>query len=227
MGFPNLGMHFMRERLAQFKSMYPESKMKIGVNIGKNKATSAHHAIDDYVACYECLAPLADYVAINISSPNTPGLRELATPAWLSTCLKALTDLRSKYRRPLFIKLSPDLQHLSEYDEFINVARTFHLDGLIATNTTAQHHYPMGGISGLSLRARSEEVRTYLLAKMQQHYPQGLVMGVGGIADAASAATFWQQGGLYVQLYTALIYQGPSIIAKILQSFSRNLSKNE
>ena len=220
MGFPNLGMQQVKENILRFRSAYPASFMKIGVNIGKNKTTPLDQAISDYVKGYAYLADCADYMVINISSPNTPGLRSLSTPEWLSECLKDLSEVRKKIPKPLFIKLSPDVDHPKDYEFIFSLLKNFQLSGIVATNTSTQHPFAFGGISGSGVYDRSEQIRRYFLAQMPQEFPDGIMMGVGGFNDVTEAKTFWQQGGIYLQIYSALIYQGPGIIGKFLQSFS-------
>ncbi|MDH4468866.1 MAG: quinone-dependent dihydroorotate dehydrogenase [Bacteriovoracaceae bacterium] len=219
MGFPNLGMHAVASNIARFKKSQ-QGMMKVGINIGKNKNTSLENSINDYLQTYEYLSPLADYVAINISSPNTPGLRSLGNESWLRECLQELVHARKKNPKALFIKVGPDLAKLTDYDFLSRLTQEFDLAGIVATNTTSDHLYGSGGISGARLLNKSRMVREYLLKHFQQTCPEKIVMGVGGMSRPEHFQEFWNSGGVYAQLYSGLIYQGPGIIRKILHTFT-------
>ncbi|MCK5725722.1 MAG: quinone-dependent dihydroorotate dehydrogenase [Thiotrichaceae bacterium] len=225
MGFNNKGVDYLVEQVKKSKA-----NCIIGINIGKNKDTTAEDAAEDYLICLRKAYAHADYITINISSPNTPGLRDLQYGDELTallSCLKAeQKDLAKQYDRyvPLTVKVAPDLD-----DEAIKqIAQTLldtEIDGLIATNTTlsreavqnSPHADEQGGLSGQPLTKKSTEV----IAKFSQHL-QGKVpiIGVGGIASAADAQDKLVAGAALVQVYSALIYQGQGLVTKIRQGIS-------
>ncbi len=212
LGFNNEGMEAMATRLA--KATWKPGP--IGVNIGKNKDTPIESAVEDYVTCAERLSPLADYVVVNLSSPNTPGLRQLQEPEALSALLRAV---RVKvHGRPLFLKIAPDLSD-EAIDAVVDVARECQSDGLICTNTTITRPFEhvlareTGGLSGKPLFTRSTEVLRRAFRRANGKLP---LIGVGGIFDGEGA---WQKicsGASLVQLYSGFIYQGPQLIPEIL-----------
>jgi dihydroorotate dehydrogenase len=193
----------------------------VGINIGKNADTPIERAMDDYVACLRFLHRVADYVAINISSPNTASLRELHEPARLEPLLTALlqerdTAIRGQERKlPLLLKISPDLDDESLLS-LINVARKLALDGIIATNTTIQRTDPElqaapqpGGISGPPVHAAALRTISRLRSELG---PKTALIGVGGIESAATAIAMRAAGADLIQFYTGFIYQGPALV---------------
>lgn len=220
MGFNNEGMEAMRARLREL----PWRPAPIGVNLGKNKDTPLEAALDDYVACAHTLAPLADYVVVNLSSPNTPGLRSLQEPEALERLLVAVR--REVVGKPLLLKIAPDLGD-EAVDAVVDVARSCALDGLICTNTTITRpvHHPLegeaGGFSGAPLFARSTEVLRRAWRRAGGALP---LVGVGGIMDGETA---WQKicaGASLVQLYTGFIYGGPQLPGRVLDVLEQKVS---
>ena len=197
-------------------------KSVIGVNIGKNKDTPNEKAADDYEHCLEKLYPHVDYVTLNVSSPNTAGLRELQGADALSVLIKRTTNrrerLRERYGRNVAIalKIAPDLED-AEIRDIASIARRERLDGIVATNTTVSRagveSYPdafqTGGLSGAPLRERATRVVRILAAELKGEIP---VIGVGGILSGADAAEKLDAGAALVQVYTGLIYRGPELV---------------
>lgn len=221
MGFNNEGMAAMAGRLRELEWR----PAPIGVNIGKNKDTPLESAVDDYVACAEKLGPLSDYVAVNLSSPNTPGLRQLQEPEVLAGLLRAV---RTKVLgRPLFLKIAPDLGD-EAIDAVVDVARDCGTDGIICTNTTITRpvEHPLaaetGGFSGRPLFARSTEVVRRAFRRSEGKLP---IIGVGGISSGDDA---WQKicaGASLVQVYSGFIYRGPVLVREILNTLEEKLSE--
>jgi len=225
MGFNNRGVDHLVERVRACSR-----NCVIGINIGKNRDTPLENAVDDYVAAFEKVYTLADYVAINISSPNTPGLRELQHGDELDRLLstlkqqqKRLSDIHARYI-PLVVKIAPDLSD----DDVAGLARTLlahRLDGVIATNTSndrpalkcAGLAREQGGLSGLPIRDRSDHVLELLCETLQGRMP---VIAVGGIISAEHALRKIELGASLVQVYTGFIYQGPALVFDIARKLS-------
>ncbi len=208
MGFNNAGMLAMREQLAQAQ----RHGKPIGVNLGKNKDTPEDKAHEDYCALYEMLAPHADYMVVNVSSPNTPGLRALQNEAFLDNLFKSLAPLRASVPRDLFLKIAPDMSR-EHVQALAQVAVAHRLSGMIATNTTADAARGPGGTSGRPLYAKAREVRAWCLEALQG---SSLAMiGVGGLSSFEDVWDFWRQGGRAVQIYTSFIYQGPKLLQEV------------
>ncbi len=197
----------------------------LGVNIGRNKSTPNEEAVLDYLALLQIFAPLADYLAINISSPNTVGLRQLQGRAALEGLLtqldiqRRMEEKQLEKRIPLLVKLAPDLSE-QELDDAVDVILSTHMDGIIATNTTlareglaSSHREETGGLSGSPLRVRSEAVLSHLVKQVDGRIP---IVGVGGIMDADDAKRRLDLGATLIQVYTGLVYQGPGLVKKIL-----------
>jgi dihydroorotate dehydrogenase len=221
MGFNNHGMDAMAGRLRE-TSWKPGP---VGVNIGKNKDTPLEAAADDYLQCAQYLGPLADYLVINLSSPNTPGLRALQEPKALGALLR--TVRQHTVGVPLFLKIAPDLSD-EAIDAVVDVALEHRLDALICGNTTMSrpiaHRYSSeaGGLSGRPLLSLSTHVLTRAFARAQGRLP---LIGVGGIFSSEDA---WQKvcaGASLVQLYTGLIYEGPSLVPRIVRGLESNLAQ--
>jgi dihydroorotate dehydrogenase len=221
MGFPNAGVQAATRqlRVRRYSGV-------CGVNIGKNAATPLEQATSDYVAALQAVYEFADYVTINISSPNTQGLRQLQEGEQLRPLLQALLESREQlaervgWRVPLVVKLSPDLSS-DDLAATAQVIRELQLDGVIATNTTVdragveglRHADRPGGLSGEPLRQRSRGVVRQL---RQLLGPQMPLIGVGGISDAADAAALFAAGADLVQVYTGLIYRGPGLVRELV-----------
>ena len=221
MGFNNEGVLAAAERLKK------EHHVLIGGNIGKNKITPNEKATADYLICLRALFPHVDYFVVNVSSPNTPGLRELQEKAPLTALLQqlqtentALAEAEGMRRRPILLKIAPDLTD-DQLLDIIDIVRDTSLDGIIATNTTIARENlksdpglicETGGLSGKPLRERSTEVIRFLSKKSGGAFP---IIGVGGIHTAEDAIEKLEAGASLLQLYTGFVYEGPALIKRI------------
>lgn len=214
MGFNNGGVKEAVERLKKNKGVL------IGGNIGKNKVTPNENAVNDYEFCFEALFPFVDYFVVNVSSPNTPNLRELQDKKPLTELLQTLQDKNNAKpkQKPILLKIAPDLtdEQLLDIIDIINATK---IAGVIATNTTisreglqSSNKVEMGGLSGKPLTKRSTEVIRFLSEKSNQSFP---IIGVGGIHSAEDALEKIEAGASLVQLYTGFIYEGPKLIKQI------------
>ncbi len=232
MGFNNGGVVEAVERLRKRRP-----GIIVGGNIGKNKTTPNEQAVEDYVRCFEALYPVVDYFVVNVSSPNTPGLRELqekgplleilATLKGLGDQMSGRSDDRIIRPRPILLKIAPDLTE-AQLDDVCAVVKESGIAGVIATNTTISREalatpkaeveaMGAGGVSGAPVRKRSTEVVRYL----RQRLPRPLVIiGVGGIDSAEAAMEKLNAGADLVQVYTGLIYEGPALVKRINQAFA-------
>ena len=221
MGFPGGGASKVEDRLSSF-AHHPRSTV-IGVNLGKNKDTPLEEAANDYVALMKTFYGLADYLAINVSSPNTDGLRRLQGREMLAGLLGAIAKERAActVQRPILVKLAPDLSE-GELDDAIEVILHTGMDGIIATNTTLErtglrstHQGETGGLSGSPLRARSEALLRQVIKRLEGRLP---VVSVGGIMSAEDAKRRLDMGAALVQVYTGLVYGGPGLVQKIIRA---------
>lgn len=230
MGFNNGGVVEAVERLRKRRP-----GIIVGGNIGKNKTTPNEQAVSDYITCFEALYPVVDYFVVNVSSPNTPGLRELQEKGPLLEILGRLKELgdqmirrsdeRTMRPRPILLKIAPDLTD-AQLDDVCDVVKESGIAGVIATNTTIARDklttpraeveaMGAGGVSGAPVRQRSTEVVRYL----RQQLPRPLVIiGVGGIDSAEAALEKLNAGADLVQVYTGLIYEGPALVKRINQA---------
>lgn len=219
MGFNNEGVNEAVKRLKKRKS-----KVIIGGNIGKNKITPNEQALDDYEICFETLFEHVDYFVLNVSSPNTPGLRDLQEKEPLRALLVRIKELngRKKNPKPILLKIAPDLTN-TQLDDIIDLVLATKTDGVIATNTTTSrlglktdvaevHEMGIGGLSGKPLAKRSTEVIRYICEKSGNAFP---VIGVGGIHSSEDAIEKLEAGASLVQVYTGFIYEGPGIVRRI------------
>lgn len=222
MGFNNLGVDVAAKRIDAYrKSLKNEEKpLIIGGNIGKNKVTPNEDAVSDYIKCFDRLFDVVDYFVVNVSSPNTPGLRELQEKAPLMNILNTLQQRNQKngISRPILLKIAPDLTN-EQLDDIADIVKQTGIAGLIATNTTisrdglsSPHKGETGGLSGKPLTKRSTEVISYLHKVSGGSFP---IIGVGGIHSAEDALEKIEAGASLVQLYTGFIYEGPGLIKKI------------
>jgi len=211
LGFNNDGADTIAERLAKLREHGHWPRIPVGINIGKSRATPLERAGEDYLYSLRKLSPHADYIALNISSPNTPGLRELQQPKQLAKLLGMIKgELAGK---PLLIKIAPDLE-FSALDELIAVCEQQAVAGIIATNTTLDHSAVVndeeGGLSGTPLRQKSTAIVRHLTNKTKLS-----IIGCGGISDAESAREKIEAGAKLVQIYTGFVYRGPSLIREL------------
>ena len=219
MGFNNQGTAACAERLARLPR---EGRGIVGVNVGKNKDTPNERAVDDYLAAIDALHPWADYLVVNLSSPNTPGLRALQERAPLERLLGACVDRVRPLGKPLLVKLAPDLAP-EALDEAVDVAVACGASGIIATNTTIQRpgavaDHPRaaeaGGLSGAPLAPLALLALRRAHARAAGRIP---IIGVGGIMDAADAYARIRAGASLVQVYTGFVYGGPAFPRRILE----------
>lgn len=219
MGFNNDGADKIARRL---RSRY--APVIVGGNIGKNKDTPNDQAEDDYKKCFEALYDHVDYFVVNVSSPNTPGLRELQEREPLTRLLTSLNTLNNarEVRRPILLKIAPDLTN-QQLDDIVEIVRSSGIDGLIANNTTIARErlktakadveaIGAGGLSGKPLKDRSNEVIRYLREKAGPELP---IIGVGGIHTAKDAVEKLKAGADLIQVYTGFVYEGPALIDRI------------
>ncbi len=217
MGFPSEGADNAERRLRAVRRRFAELP-PIGINIGKSKVVELDRAIDDYRYSFERLAPLAEYVTVNVSSPNTQGLRQLQERDRLTALLQSLNGVNT-HQRPIFVKVAPDLE-LSALEEVVDVCAQCSVAGIIATNTTIGRDslssaiQETGGLSGVPLREKSLEVVRFL---GQQIAGRMALIGVGGISSCSDVLEMISAGASMVQLYTGLIYEGPGIVRAINQ----------
>ena len=223
MGFNNRGVDYLLERVAG-----RERDFVLGINIGKNLQTPLAQALSDYRLCYEKVYPCADYVAINISSPNTPGLRDLQSEDALAALLGGLAELRRELEdrhqqsRPLALKIAPDLEPRA-IPAIAALLRKNSIDALIATNTTISRDTvkdharaaETGGLSGSALRDLSRQVLADFYRELGDDIP---IISVGGIDSAEEARTRFELGAKLIQLYTGLIFRGPGLVKEITRS---------
>lgn len=195
----------------------------LGVNLGKNKITPNDVAFRDYASLYETFAPHADYLVINVSSPNTPGLRDLLQDSGLRDIFEAVSEKRKKIKRPLLVKVSPDMSE-AELLSVVNLVKEFELSGIIATNTTIMPELGAGGISGKLLLEKSKKTRKFLLSTLRET-PEIELIGVGGFSRYEDLIDFWSEGGRLVQLYSAFVFQGPKILFEIEKRLAADIER--
>ncbi|MBK1894544.1 quinone-dependent dihydroorotate dehydrogenase [Chryseobacterium paridis] len=214
MGFNNEGVDAAVERLKKNKSVL------IGGNIGKNKVTPNEEAVNDYKICFEALFPYVDYFVVNVSSPNTPNLRELQDKEPLTQLLGTLQQMNTEKSnpKPILLKIAPDLSD-DQLLDIIDIVKDTKIAGVIATNTTlsrenltSENKSETGGLSGKPLTKRSTEVIRFLSEKSGKAFP---IIGVGGIHTAKDAIEKLDAGASLIQLYTGFIYEGPELINEI------------
>ena len=223
MGFNNGGVEAAVQRLKRRRPVIP-----VGGNIGKNKVTPNERAIDDYVKCFEALHSVVDYFVVNVSSPNTPGLRALQEKGPLLAILNELKrrDAAKAIHRPILLKIAPDLGS-EQLDDIVAVVKESGIAGVIATNTTISREglrtppaevdaMGAGGVSGAPVRRRSTEVVSYLRERLPR---PTVIIGVGGIDSAEAAIEKLEAGADLVQVYTGLVYEGPGLLERINRAF--------
>ncbi|MSU26836.1 MAG: dihydroorotate dehydrogenase (quinone) [Pedosphaera sp.] len=229
MGFNNGGARALAERLAAWREQGRWPNHPVGINLGKSKVTPLDEAADDYANSFRVLWPHADFFVVNVSSPNTPNLRQLQDKSALDEILAALQQVNAKQAKsgkpkPVLVKVAPDLT-FEALDEILELVGPRQLAGIVATNTTItrpethdarlkQIYSETGGLSGRPLRARSTEVIRHLFRQSKGAVP---IIGVGGIASAADAWEKITAGASLVQVYSGLVYQGPGLIGDIVK----------
>ncbi len=228
MGFNNSGVFDAVERLKK------DHRVLVGGNIGKNKVTPNDEAVKDYLICLDALFDYVDYFAVNVSSPNTPGLRELQDKEPLTALLKELKKVNTKLavknevkEKPILLKIAPDLTD-DQLLDIITIVKDTNIDGVIATNTTIERKdlnsdliftEEKGGLSGKPVGNRSTEVIRFLAEKSGKAFP---IIGVGGIHSEKDALEKLEAGADLVQLYTGFIYEGPSLVKRINKELLKN-----
>jgi dihydroorotate dehydrogenase len=220
MGFNNQGIDAMVERLKK-----RPSDLIVGGNIGKNKVTPNENAIDDYRTCFEKIYPWVDYIVVNVSSPNTPGLRELQEKAFLTVLFQELHRLRNQYEnsKPILLKIAPDLTP-EALREIADTVRECNIEGIIATNTTISRENLVcgqntldkigaGGLSGAPVRQKSNVIIEQLRELLGKDYP---IIGAGGIFTPKDLQEKKVAGANLFQVYTGFVYQGPGMVKQLL-----------
>ena len=226
MGFNNDGVDQALERLKTRKS-----NIIVGGNIGKNKVTPNENALDDYLICYKKLADYVDYFVVNVSSPNTPGLRELQEKEPLTNLLKSLQEenRKSEEPKPILLKIAPDLSD-PQIDDIVEITKALNLDGLIISNTTIDREdlktsektveeIGAGGLSGAPVLEKSNYVLEYIRAQL----PVVPIIAVGGIMSPEDAIKKIELGADLVQVYSGLVYKGPALIKNINKAILQHL----
>jgi dihydroorotate dehydrogenase len=224
MGFNNEGAKAAAARIRAYRSKEKNSRLIIGGNIGKNKKTPNEDAWKDYEKCFNELHDTVDYFVVNVSSPNTPGLRDLQQKESLRKILTALQEINKikKVQRPLLLKISPDLS-MQDLDDVIDLAEEIKLDGLVAANTTISREHlstskniiekiGAGGLSGQPLNEESKKITEHICSRLS--IP---VISSGGIFSAEDAKERFTAGSKLVQVWTGFIYEGPGIVKKLLK----------
>lgn len=238
MGFNNNGVEVVAARLKQWRkppaastllaaAVLPGRRLIIGGNIGKNKSTANEDAWQDYEICFRALHPYVDFFVVNVSSPNTPGLRELQEKGSLRKILTHLQEMNKTFeqQRPILLKIAPDLS-FEQVDDVIDLAIEINLDGLVATNTTVSREHlavsqqqilniGAGGLSGRPLQKKSTEMVRYIHQKTSGKIP---VIGSGGIFSGADAVEKSAAGAALVEVWTGFIYEGPLIVKRICKA---------
>ncbi|MFN6208063.1 MAG: quinone-dependent dihydroorotate dehydrogenase [Planctomycetota bacterium] len=240
MGFNNAGARQIRLRLERTPLTHFRQSHVLGINLGKTKVVPLEDAASDYLASFKLLFPFGDYFVVNVSSPNTPGLRTLQDKAPLTKILQALQQANQELAaeascpaRPLLLKIAPDLTE-HQLLEIVELARECQLAGLIATNTTLDRSHlrtsaeqvekiGAGGLSGAPLRARSLEVVRLLYSQLRGEIP---IIGVGGIFSGEDAWKMISAGACLIQTYTGFVYTGPGIAAGINRYLIRQLEQH-
>jgi dihydroorotate dehydrogenase len=225
MGFNNEGAKAAAERVRSYKLRNKKSKLIIGGNIGKNKITPNENAWKDYEVCFNELHDVVDYFVVNVSSPNTPGLRDLQQKDSLKKILTNLQQINQskKNQKPLLLKISPDLNQ-NDLDGVIDLALEIKLDGLVAANTTITRknlitsdkvikQIGAGGLSGKPLQEESTRITDYIYKRSNAQIP---IISSGGIFCSEDAKEKFDKGASLLQVWTGFIYEGPAIVKKIL-----------
>lgn len=226
MGFNNEGAQAIALSLSTWRAQHPNSSLIVGGNIGKNKSTPNEDAWKDYLISFETLYDQVDYFVVNVSSPNTPGLRALQEKDSLLSIFSALHQSRTQQSKwkPILLKIAPDLSK-EQVDEILVLSSDIHLDGIIVSNTTIEREKLItdkkaiekigaGGLSGLPLQKRSSELIKYIHSHTQGKLP---IIGSGGVFSGKDAVEKLQAGASLVQVWTGFIYEGPGIVKKINQ----------
>lgn len=228
MGFNNRGVDVAAARLKG------KGNLIVGGNIGKNKITANEHALSDYLYCYDALYDVVDYFVVNVSSPNTPGLRALQEKEPLTQLLNSLQQVNNQKKKPkpILLKIAPDLND-NQLNDIIEIVNITNIEGVIATNTTISREnlntpkiklekLGQGGLSGKPLLRSSTEI----IKKLRKGLPKKTIIGVGGIFSENDAIEKLQAGADLIQLYTGFVYEGPQLVKKINQAVEKYYENN-
>lgn len=237
-GFNNHGADKAAGRLEHWEKEHLLHDIPVGINIGKSKIVELDHAKNDYLSSFEKLWPYGDYFVVNVSSPNTPNLRELQDKSFLTDILMLLSEKNARLSheskippKAILVKIAPDLS-LSQIDDVISVVETTGIDGIVATNTTIERNglrsdasltNETGGLSGKPLEKRSTEIIRYIYTATQGKI---MIIGAGGIFTAEDAYEKIRAGASLVQIYTGFIYEGPGICRKINKKLVKLLKRD-
>lgn len=214
MGFNSLGAHEARANLKQLRSTRRGRSVVVGVNIGKNKDTPADQASQDYAECARLLARYADFLVINVSSPNTPGLRDLQAVESLRPIIRATREAAREVAGrdvPVIVKISPDISD-DDVRHIATLIRDERVDGVAATNTTINHEFGEGGLSGEPLRQRALDVVRMLRAELPV---DTIIIGAGGIATIDDATAMLGAGADLLEVYSSFVYEGPALPGRL------------
>ena len=218
LGFNNDGADAVAARLRKLREKGRWPAIPIGINLGKSKITPIEEAVSDYLCSFRLLAPLADYIVLNVSSPNTPGLRSLQEHDALEQLLRVIRQENQSANKPVLLKIAPDLS-ISELEQIIATCEQNGIAGIIATNTTLDHSAippspdQVGGLSGRPLRKKSTEFVRAITSRSQLP-----VIASGGISDAESAREKLEAGAQLLQVYTGYVYRGPGLLREIVEN---------
>ena len=226
MGFNNPGAEALAQKLSEWRALDCWPKRPVGINLGKSKSTPLDQAPEDYANSFRVLLPEVDFFVVNVSSPNTPGLRQLQRGAALDEILAAVQEAQGQESepKPILVKVAPDLS-FEELDEILELVGRREIAGIVATNTTVTRpetrdadlqriYAEPGGLSGRPLRMRSTEVVRHLYRQTRGKLP---IIGVGGIFSAADAWDKITAGASLIQLYTGLVYEGPGVVSTVVR----------
>ena len=220
LGFNNDGADEIAGRLSKLKESGRWPEVRVGINIGKSMATPVSEAVADYLYSFERLHPFADYIVLNVSSPNTPGLRDLQGGDALSELLRAINGKNVAARKPIAVKIAPDLT-TADLEQIVSTCEANNVAAIIATNTTVDHsgvppeRDQQGGLSGAPLRERSTALVRAIASRST--IP---VVASGGIIDGASAREKIEAGAKLIQIYTGLVYRGPGLLREIAEAIA-------
>jgi dihydroorotate dehydrogenase len=232
MGFNNPGAEVFAQKLTDWKKSGRWPNHPVGINLGKSKITPLKNAAEDYANSFRALRDLADFFVVNVSSPNTPNLRQLQDKAALDEILAAIQE-QNKNQKPILVKIAPDLS-FEAIDEILQLISSHLIAGIVATNTTISRpqtsdtavrkiYSEAGGLSGKPLRVRSTEIIRHIFKQTNGKPP---IIGVGGIFSADDAWEKITAGASLVQIYTGLVYEGPGLAKKIVAGLVEKLEKN-
>ncbi len=225
MGFPNFGADEAAKNLSKVKNL----SMPLGINLAKSKITPNEHAVEDYLYSFSKLYDYADYFVINVSSPNTPGLRKLQSKEFLTGIISAVVGYRDRQtvKKPILIKTVIDFS-FAEVDELLGVCENYNIAGIVCTNTSTSREglktqiNEMGGLSGMPVKQKATELIRYI----HKANPKLVIIGLGGIFTVEDAYEKIKAGASLVQIFTGFIYEGPFVVKKINQGLARLLKRD-